>query len=380
MKRVFSLFLVLIMLVPMSVSAEEITKAETIISGVESEIESFFDDDVELSVSITPSEGGRKVKLERYDSEEKEYKPVSEFTTENAETATLDITVPENKRNRRSSWWKISVLENETARSAFFKFRITTKNIVEKELASASACIYCIEDKALIYDDECHERRKQASTTKIMTASLLIDSGKYNSITKVSKKAAKTPYGYLKMKVGDRYTNKSLLYALMLPSSNSAAVSIAEGVSGSTSKFVKRMNDRAKALGLEDTHFVTPHGLDKKNHYSSAYDISIIMADIYSRSSVFRKVISKRKYTFKTKKLKIKNTVSTKDKLKDYSSKHKGGKTGYTSGAGYCFCGVYKHGGKTYVVTVLGAPTINGRWSDMKTLYKYINKYGGTKY
>ncbi len=383
MKKALSFILTaVILLSAFTVYGEEIETppSKTVISGVASELSAPAGKDLTINISIAPSNGGREVLLQLYNCDTKKYQTVQKLQTEDEDTAKLKVTIPKNKRKRRTGWWKIVVEKSDNAESAFVKFSVTSTNIVTKKLSSGSACIYCIEDKKLIYDKNCHKRRKQASTTKIMTATLLLESGKYNKSAKVSKKAAKTPYGYLNMKVGDRYTNKSLLYALMLPSSNSAAVSIAEGVSGSTTKFVNKMNARAKTLGLKDTHFVTPHGLDKKNHYSSAYDISLIMANIYPKSKVFRKVIASRSYSFKTQKLKLKKTVKTKDKLKDYSSRHKGGKTGYTSGAGYCFSGVYKYGGKTYVVTVLGAPNSNSRWNDMKSLYKYIDSYAATKY
>ena len=140
------------------------------------------------------------------------------------------------------------------------------------------------------------------------------------------------------------------------------------------------MNAKAKELGLENSHYVTPHGLDRKNHYSSALDVSLTMSYIYPRSAIFRKVIGTSKYSFKSKKYGEKKTVRTTDKLKGYSPKHKGGKTGYTSGAKYCFCGVYEHEGKTYVVTVLHASSSNKRWNDMKKLYDYIDKYAASEY
>lgn len=369
------------MLAPINVYAAYQVKAETQISGVENKMSVPFREELSLSVSISPSNGGRRVYLQRYSSERQKYFTVSRYTTPDASNARLRITVPSEKRKCTTSIWRIYVDESDKAKKADFAFRVTTSNFTNPKLNSLAACIYCVDDDTVIFDRNCHERRSQASITKLMTASLLIDSGKLHRSTVVTEEAASTPYGYIDMIVGDRFTNKSLLYAIMLPSSNSAAVLIAKSVSGSTSKFVKKMNARAKQLGLKDTHFMTPYGLDEKGHYSSAYDISIIMADIYSRSRTFRRVIATKSYYFKTKNYKIETLLETRDDyLKDYTKRHKGGKTGHTTNAGYCFCGVYEYRGKTYVVTVMGAPELEQRWDDMKVLYRYIDKYAATKY
>ena len=241
------------------------------------------------------------------------------------------------------------------------------------DLSAKAVCIYCVDDDEIIYKKNIHKRLKQASTTKIMTALLLLESKKLKKDTKISKKAAAAPYSTPKMIEGDVYSNLSLLHAMMLASSNGAAVAIAESVSKNTSDFVKKMNKEAFELGLEDTHYSTPHGLDKDNQYSSAYDTAYLMGYIYNENKTFRKIINKKSYNIKSKKTKPVKILST-DEIKDYSKKHKGGKTGHTSGAGYCFCGVYKHKGKIYTVCILGSETNAARWNDMRKLYSYIEK------
>ena len=360
--------------------AEEITPQRTVISGVAGKITCAHDKELKRTVTVAPSNGGRTVRLQKYSSKTGKYKTVKSYKTDDADTAAVTVTFPKDWRRRRTGRWRILVPATETAEKAVKEITVTTTNIVNKNLSAASACIYCIEDAQLIYGKNIRKRRKQASTTKIMTAIVMLDSGKLNSDSKISKNALNIEGSKLNLRTGDICSNRSLLYALLLPSSNGAAIALAESTGGSEKAFAKLMNKKAKEIGLEDSHFVTPHGLDKKNHYSSALDVSLAMSYIYPKSAIFRKVIATSKYTFKSKKYGTKRTVYTTDKLKGYSPKHKGGKTGYTSKAGYCFCGVYEHEGKTYVVTVLHSSSFGNRWSDMKKLYSYIDKYADSEY
>ena len=360
--------------------ATEIAKDKTTLKGVAYRVTCSYKKELTRDLTVTPANDGRTVRLQLYSNKTQRYRTIKVYKTEKGNTATVKITFPKEYRRRRTGTWRIVVDGDKNATTAVKNVTVTTTNIVTKKLNSGSACIWCIEDEQLIYGKFSRKRRKQASTTKIMTATLLLESGEYGGTTKVSRNAAWTEYGYLNMTPGDVYTYKSLMYALMLPSSNDAATAIAEGIGGSVSGFAKKMNAKAKELGLKDTHYVTPHGLDAKNHYSSAYDVSLTMGYIYSTSMEFRTVIATRKYSFKTKRDKERKTVYTTDMLKDYSPNHKGGKTGYTSHAGSCFSGVYEYNGKTYVVTVLGAKSANLRWDDMKKLYQYIDKYADTKY
>lgn len=363
-----------------SAIAQATQPEKTVIKGITSSITELYSKDVKRTVTITPADGGRDVSLELYNSSTGKWRSIAKYTTEDADSAKVEITFPKENRKRRTGKWRIVVAETENANEAVKEITLTSMNIVSKKLTAKAVCIYCIEDDKTIYGKKIHKRVKQASTTKIMTATLLLQSGKYNDTTKISKKAANTPYGGVYMKKGDRYTYKSLLYCLMLPSSNAAAVATAEGLGGSVSGFADMMNAKAKEIGLKDTHYVTPHGLDAKNHYSSAYDVSRTMAYIYPRSPMFRKAISRGKYSFTTKKYKEKKKVYTTNKILGSSDKHKGGKTGYTSGAGYCFCSVYEHGGKTYVVTVMHSSSGKNRFEETKKLYSYIDKYADTSY
>lgn len=383
MKKTVSVILMFVFLFTSSgyaFAAEKPQYEDTVIAGVASSITASRSKKLSKTVKITPSNGGRTVYLQLYRKKYDKYVTVKTYKTDDSMTAKLKITFPKKWRKRRTGKWRVVVLKSKNAKRAVKRITVTTKNIVTKKLTCKSACIYCVEDKKVVYGLKINKRLKQASTTKIMTSILLLESGKFKKNTKISAVAANTLYSHPVMKEGDIYTNKSLLYAMLLPSSNGAAVAVAQTVSGSTSSFVKEMNGKAKDLGLKNTHFKNPHGLDESGHYSSAYDLSLQMAYIYPESKNFRKALASKTYTFTTKKYNLKYTVETTDEIKGFSEKHKGGKTGTTSGAGCCYTSVYVHEGKTYTVSLLGAPDNSERFANAKKLYSYIDAYADTSY
>ena len=114
-----------------------------------------------------------------------------------------------------------------------------------------------------------------ASTTKILTALVAIEEGDLSATVKVSREAAYTEGSSMYLKEGETLTLETLLYGLLLCSGNDAAVAVAEGVGGSVDKFVDRMNEKAKALGMTHSSFANPNGLDDEKHYSTARDMAI---------------------------------------------------------------------------------------------------------
>ena len=383
MKKTVSVFLTLIFVLTscqLAFAAEAPKFEETKITGISSTLSASRSKKLTRTVKITPAQGGRTVYLQLYRKKYKKYKTIKTYKTEDTPTAKVKISFPKKWRKRRTGKWRIVVLKTKTAARAVKNTTVTSKNIVNKKLTCKTACVYCVEDKVVVYGLKINERRKQASTTKIMTSTLLLESGKFGDNTTISQKAADTLYSHPVMKAGDIYTNKSLLYTMLLPSSNGSAVATAETVAGSESAFVKMMNGKADEIGLKNTHFKNPHGLDESGHYSSAYDLSLQMAYIYPKSKNFRKALLTKTYTFTTKKYNLKYTVDTTDTIREYKENHKGGKTGTTSGAGCCYVSVYTCGDKTYTVSVMGAPDDNARFSNAKKLYSYIDEYADTSY
>lgn len=125
----------------------------------------------------------------------------------------------------------------------------------------------------ILYSKNTDKKVPMASTTKIMTALLALESNKLNDVIIASKKAAGMPKVHLGMQPGRQYYMKDLLYSLMLESHNDTAVAIAEHLGGSVSGFAAKMNQKANLLGMSSTHFITPNGLDANGHYSTASDM-----------------------------------------------------------------------------------------------------------
>ncbi len=154
----------------------------------------------------------------------------------------------------------------------------TCSNCNEKELIIESK-IGVAYDRAsgkIIWGKDESKRSAMASTTKIMTLIVAIENSNLDEEVKISNKASWTGGSSLNLKTGDIIKLEDLLYGLMLKSGNDAAVAIAEHIGGSVEKFVEMMNIKTIELGLKDTYFVTPHGLDDPEHYTTATELAII--------------------------------------------------------------------------------------------------------
>lgn len=150
--------------------------------------------------------------------------------------------------------------------------------------------------KAVIYGKNENDKRAMASTTKIMTAILVLEKGELNQIIEVSPKAAGIGGSRLGLKKGDKISLNDLLYGLMLRSGNDAAVQIAQTISGSVEEFANLMNEKARELGLKNTNFTTPHGLDNPEHYTTAYELALL-ADYALQNKKFAEIVNTKTYT-----------------------------------------------------------------------------------
>ncbi len=242
------------------------------------------------------------------------------------------------------------------------------------KVSSDCAILIDADTGKVLYDKSSTKKHANASTTKIMTTILALENTSLTEKVKFSSKAAGTEATHLGAKKGEKFYMEDLLYSMMLPSANDAAVAVAEHISGSTSAFAKLMNKKAKQIGCTKTNFVTPNGLDSgKNHYTTAKDLSKIAAYAY-QNSTFRKIIKTKSYSFKSLSGTKYKVINSNELLGDVAGV-KGMKTGYTKKAGYCFVGVVESKkGNTYISVTLGAKTSKKRWSDAKKLLKYAYK------
>lgn len=240
--------------------------------------------------------------------------------------------------------------------------------IEEPKLNSRYAVVMDRKSKTVIYGKNEQNKTKMASTTKIMTAIVVIENTDLNNIVEISGKAAGTGGSRLKINKGDKISVKDLLYGLMLRSGNDAAVALAEYVGESIEGFASLMNKKAKELGLENTNFVTPHGLDSEEHYTTPYELAIL-TDYALNNEVFANIV-------KTKSCNINinnytRTISNTNELLGYLNGVYGVKTGFTNGAGRCLVTSTKRGDLDIICVVLGADTKKMRTTDSVKLIEY---------
>jgi len=254
---------------------------------------------------------------------------------------------------------------------------VASKSIAEPIINSRIGIIYDRKSGKVIWGKNENKRSAMASTTKIMTCIVVIENADLNAEVKVSAKAAGTGGSRLGLKKDDKITIKDLLYGLMLRSGNDAAVALAEYVGKDKEGFANLMNKKAKELGLKDTHFVTPHGLDDPEHYTTAYELAKI-ADYALRNEMFAKIVGTKEHTININGY-AKQLCNTNELL-GYLQGVSGVKTGFTNNAGRCLVTSVNRNDFEIITVVLGADTKKIRTADSINLieyayenYKYLN-------
>ena len=222
--------------------------------------------------------------------------------------------------------------------------------------------------KKVLFGKNEYNKVKMASTTKIMTATIIIENCDLEKNVTVSKKAARTGGSRLGLKENDKITIKDLLYGLLLVSGNDAAVCLAESCSGSVLEFANLMNKKASDLGLINTHFETPHGLDSDNHYTTAYELALL-TDYALNNSTFSEIVGTKNYTININGY-SKTLTNTNELLGNVNGVY-GVKTGFTNGANRCLVTSCKRNNMDIICVVLGCDTKNYRVSDSKKLIEY---------
>ena len=234
------------------------------------------------------------------------------------------------------------------------------------KLSARAAVLYQPETKTFLYEKNANAKRPMASTTKIMTALVTLENVKdLSEPVRIDPSAIGTEGSSAYLKDGDTVTVQELLYALMLRSANDAAVALACFVGGDTAGFAAMMNERAEKLGLTDTHFANPHGLDDEEHYTTAHDLAIIAAEAM-KLDIFTEICS----TYK-------KTLVSGERRRTYINHNKllykyegaiGVKTGFTDESGRCLVGAAERDGLRFITVTLDAPT---DWADHKALFDY---------
>lgn len=216
-----------------------------------------------------------------------------------------------------------------------------------------------------LWDRDVETRRAMASTTKMMTAVVVLENASLEDVVTVGKTDLKVGESGMGLKSGEKLSVRRLLEGMLIQSGNDASMALAEHVGGSVPRFVAMMNAKAAQLDLVNTHYLNPHGLDVPGHYTSAEDLTAL-ARYAMRIPEFRRIVG----TYKARVVTAKYThqlQSTNLMLKQYAGAN-GIKTGWTDEAGYCIVASAKRGDIELVATVLGAATEAGRFGQATRL------------
>lgn len=250
--------------------------------------------------------------------------------------------------------------------------RVSADEIKAPDVKALGAVLIDAKSGRVLWEQNGNEPLANASTTKIMTCILALESGMLEDTVTVSANAASQPKVRMGLSKGEEIKLKDLLYALMLQSSNDAAVAIAEHIGGSVEGFSVMMNKKAEELGAKDTYFETPNGLDGENHHSTAYDMAMITKYALDVEG-FRDIIGMRQISVKSNKCTY--TIVNKNRFLNEYEGAIGVKTGFTGKAGNCFVGAAERDGMTLISVVLGSGwgTVgkNRKWIDTKNILNY---------
>ena len=246
----------------------------------------------------------------------------------------------------------------------FSTFTIYVSSSNTPSLSAKSAVLYEPETKTYIYEKNSTSKLPMASTTKIMTAMVACDHLDKTATVTVPKEAVGVEGSSAYFVENERMSLEDSLYALLLQSANDAAVTIAYNVCGGIDEFSSLMNTKAVQLGIYDTHFTNPHGLDDKNHYTTAKDLAIITAEALNYPLI-KKIVSTYKKSITTSE-KDRIFVNHNKLLYKYENSC-GVKTGYTRKCGRCLVGAAEKDGLSLISVTLNAPD---DWNDHIKLFE----------
>ena len=243
---------------------------------------------------------------------------------------------------------------------------------VDIPITSRAAILMEKETGEILYAQNEHEKLEPASVTKVMTMLLTmeaIDAGKlhYDDIVTVSANAAAMGGSQVYLKEGEQMTVEDMLKAVCVASGNDACVALAEHISGVTELFVEQMNNRAKELGMNDTHFVNCNGLTAEGHLTSAYDIAVMSRELLLHHDDIHRFSTIWMDSIRGGEFQLANT----NKLIRFYDGATGLKTGFTSTAGYCISATAERDGMELIAVIMKGETADSRNTDAKALLNY---------
>ena len=217
----------------------------------------------------------------------------------------------------------------------------------------------------ILYDKSSQVKVPMASTTKMMTALVVIENCNLSDTVLVSKQACQMTGSSMHLTQGERISVRALLYGLLLVSGNDAAVALAEHTAGSVADFCGKMNEKAATLALSNTHFTSPHGLDDAEHYTTARDLAQI-GQIFMENPTLVQICSTKQTVMEG------HHLTNTNPLLGIDSHVNGIKTGYTGNAGYCLVISAQNQTDSYIIVLLGCPSAKDRKRDAKKLTDHL--------
>jgi D-alanyl-D-alanine carboxypeptidase (penicillin-binding protein 5/6) len=244
----------------------------------------------------------------------------------------------------------------------------------DQDLTARAAILVDASTGKILYQKDPDLQLPPASTTKILTALLTLESGRgLKELLTVSKAATRVPASKLYLRPGQTLTIEDLLYGILLSSANDASVVLAEGIGGSVEHFAELMTKKANEIGAMNSHFTNPHGLTAPDHYSTARDLALLFR-YAMKNPIFREIVQTKISSVNSNTQIRQKTVARRISIRNHNrllwnfDGAIGGKTGYTLAAQKCFVGAVQRNGVTLIVSILGS---RDQWGDTKKLLEY---------
>jgi D-alanyl-D-alanine carboxypeptidase (penicillin-binding protein 5/6) len=242
-----------------------------------------------------------------------------------------------------------------------------SKNIPVPDLTAVGVFVTDLDTGVVLYQKNANQRLEPASLTKIMTALVALDF--YDTDSVISVKDGQNAEGSsAKLAQGDRLIASDVLYALLVPSGNDAALTLAENYPGGYQAFISRMNSKAVEMGLQNTHFVNVSGVESQNHYTSAYDIAMIAKNALARPQ-FAQIVSTQKITIKSLKGNLYPLETTNTLLGEPGVF--GVKTGWTPTAGECLVILVEQDDHHVLISLLNS---KDRFGEAQKVFDWVFK------
>lgn len=246
-------------------------------------------------------------------------------------------------------------------------FQFSAAAVNDLSISAKAALVMCADSKEVIYAHNVYEKLPMASTTKIMTALILAEQPSLDKTVIVTKQMVTVEGSSMGLLEGDTVSYRDLLYGMLLASGNDAANTVAYVLGGGPGGFAKIMNKKAKEIGLKNTNFVTPSGLDDDNHYTTAYDLALLTS-VALKNKAFCAACGSKTATLYYGNPPYRRSLTNHNKLLGNYEGLIGVKTGFTKKSGRCLVTAAVRDGKKIIAVTLNAPN---DWQDHKNMLDY---------